>query len=111
MRYSEVEPISRDEAEKAFASGISETVCAALIRVVYHEPDWRWVQGKCIEMSDNPDPAIAGLAITSLGHLARIRRRLELDKVLPVLEKHRADPIVGGRVEDALDDIAIYLSD
>ena len=60
-------------------------------------------------MSEHAHPAVTGLAVTSLGHIARIHRQLDLDKVLPVLEKLRSDPEIGGRVEDALDDIRKYL--
>ncbi|HEU4508395.1 MAG TPA: hypothetical protein VFR78_09180 [Pyrinomonadaceae bacterium] len=106
---SEIEPITRQEAELAFASGTSREVCMALLRLVYHDDDWQWIQDKCIELSKSPDVDVAGLAITCLGHLARIHRTLALDKVLPVLNERRANSDLAGRVDDALDDMEMYM--
>lgn len=105
----EVEPITRREAEVAFASSDSRTICHALIRIVYHDPDWRWLQNKCIEMSEHLDSDVAGLAVACLGDIARIHRTLDLETVLPALKKRQGNPEIAGRVEDALDDIEIYL--
>ena len=105
----EIEPITRQEAEVAFASGVSRDMCMALLRLVYHDDDWQWIQDKCIELSGYPDIDVAGLAITCLGHLARIHRTLELEKVLPVLKELRANPELAGRVDDALSDIEIFM--
>lgn len=109
MRYVEVEPITRPEAEVAFASGVSHAICHALVRLVYHDPDWKWLQEKCIEMSENSDSEVAGVAVTCFGHLARIHRTLDLERVLPILKTLQVNPEIAGRVEDALDDIEMYL--
>jgi hypothetical protein len=109
LRYVEVEPITRQEAEVAFSSAVSGEIRSALIRLVYHDPDWRWLQEKCIEMSKASDSEVAGLAVTCLGHLARIHRTLDLERVLPILKKLLGNPKISGRVEDALDDIETYL--
>lgn len=109
MRYVEVEPITRQEAKAAFATGIPDSICDALIRLVYHDPDWIWVQERCIELSEDSNSEVSGLAVTCLGHLARIRRTLDLERVLPALKKLLANPEIAGRVEDALDDIETYL--
>lgn len=109
MKYHEVVPISRVEAEAAFAGGISSAICDALIRVTYHDPDWQWVQEWCIALARHPDSAVRGLAANCFGHLARIHHKLELEKVMPVLNELFKDPEVSGRVQDAFDDIEIYL--
>ena len=109
MKYHEVEPITREEAEVAFASGSSIDICHALVRLAYHDPDWRLVQEKCIHFSKYPHPDVAGLAVTCLGHIARIHRSLDLEKVMPVLNELHDDPHIGGIVSDALSDIDIYL--
>lgn len=109
MRYQPVHPISREEYEAAIKSGDSEVMCDALVRLTFHEPDWRWVQDECLTLADHPDVAVRGLALTCLGHLARIHRTLDLDRVLPCLRRRLLDPEVAGRAEDALDDIDIFL--
>jgi hypothetical protein len=85
-------------------------VCDALVRLALHDGDWQWVESKCIAFTDHPDAEVRGTAVTCLGHLARLHHRLDLAKVLPVLARLRSDPEMGGRVGDALDDIASYVS-
>ena len=109
MKYHEVVPISRQDAALAFSSGSPRDITHSLIRVVYHDPDWRWAQELCIEYAKHPDSSVAGLAVTCFGHLARIHGELDLERVLPILEELKQDEEIAGRVEEALDDISIYM--
>lgn len=103
--YREPLPISREDAETEFSSDISERICDALVSVTFNETDWRWVQEKCLHFIASSYPEVRGLAVTCLGHLARIHRKIDLEKVLPILKNLQNDAEIGGRVEDALDDI------
>ncbi|SRR5713226_6625776 len=109
MILDEVKPITRTEAEANLTSGMPDKICDALIRITYHDPDWRWVQDMCLELTSHSDPQVSGLAVACLGHLARIHGVLDLEKVRPTLRKLRDDPKISGRVADALDDIKTYL--
>jgi hypothetical protein len=108
--YHNVLPITREEAEIAFTYNDPSSICDALLRVTYHDPDLFWIQDKCIEFVTFPDKIVQGLAVTCLGHLARIHGKLDTSKVIPILNGLRSDPEIGGRVEDALDDIEMFLS-
>lgn len=110
MRFEEVIQIDREEAERALASGDARQICDALLRVTYHDPDWQWVQAKCIEFASQSSTSVQIPAVTCLGHLARIHGVLDLDKVLPVLKALESDPKVRGTVEDTLEDFEIFLS-
>jgi hypothetical protein len=103
MRYIALDPISRDDAEAMFASGSSSAVCYSLARLVHHDPDWRWLQDKCIQMTSHSDLDVVSLAITSFGDIARIHGNLDLGTILPLLERLHDNPELAGRVEDALD--------
>lgn len=107
--FQEVIPISRNEAEEAFLSDSPERICNALLRISFNEPDWRWVQEKCLQFLSSKDSNVRGLAVTCLGHLARIHKQLDLHKILPVLENLRHEPRIRGRVEDTLDDIETFI--
>jgi hypothetical protein len=109
MEYHEPEPITRRAAQEAFAGGDARRIADALVAVTFSDPDWRWVQGECLVLLDHPSDEVRGLAATCLGHLARIHGQLDRRPVLAALCEHRDDPVIGGRVEDALDDIATYL--
>ena len=51
MRFHNVPPISRAEAERAFTNGDSEEMCEALVRLAYHAQDCRYVQDGSIPIA------------------------------------------------------------
>jgi hypothetical protein len=107
LTYHKPQPITREEAESAFASGNSEEIDSALVNVALHDPDCRWVQDKCLGFARSNVAAVRQIAVTCLGHVARIHQKLDLEKVLPVLDGLSHDPEV--QVEDALDDIQMFM--
>jgi hypothetical protein len=104
----EPQPITREEAEAAFASGAPEEITSALVNTAFYDPDWRWVQEKCLGFARSDIAAVRRIAVTCLGHVARIHQKLDLEIVLPVLDELSHDPEV--RVEDALDDIEMFMN-
>lgn len=102
--------VSRDEVARAFELGDPDVLSAALIAVAFHEPDWRWAQDRCLEALAHASPVVRGLAATCLGHVARIHRQLDLDRVRPRLEALLPDPYAGSRARDALTDIDRFLA-
>lgn len=52
---------------------------------------------------------VKAVAITCLGHLARLHGELHMDLVLPALRALSEDSRLRGLVEDTLADIQIYL--
>ena len=111
LTYTETHPITRPEADSAFTSNDPHLICVALVNLAFHEPEWRWVQDRCVEFAVHPDPNIRGLAAACLGHLARIHGQLDLDKVTPLLQQLLLDQevLVRGRTQDAIADIKIYM--
>lgn len=107
-QFGEVLPITRDAALNAFASDDPDRICEALVSVAYHEPDWRWAQERCLALLASADAQVSGLAATCLGHLARIHRVLDKNRVVSALQERRKDPRIAGQVEDALDDIEMF---
>lgn len=90
--YDSLLPLDKSEALGIIAAGDPAAIGTALLRLALHEADWRFVQDLCITLSDNPDVWVRRNCATALGHLARIHRRLDVDKV-PVLAKlERAPP-------------------
>ncbi len=61
-------------------------------------------------MANNSDDDISGLALTCLGHLARVNGKIDKDVVIPFLKDKMLNPneMVSSRAEDALDDINIF---
>lgn len=109
MKYQDFQPISKQDIEKAFASSDVKRICKALLSVALNDPDWKWAQNQCLDFLGNESSDVRGLAATCLGHIARIHGQLDKDKVIIALREHLDDNIISGKIEDALDDIDIFL--
>ena len=109
MNYNDPKPIERTEAEALFRSGDAAVICDAMVRAVLNDPDPVWAESVCLRFISNSNVEVRGLAATCLGHIARIHGKLDLTKVIPILNRLTKDPEVGGRAEDALDDIRMHM--
>jgi hypothetical protein len=74
-----------------------------------HDPDAAWVTDRALRLVNSPDFGVRAAAVTALGHLARIHRAIDEERVVPVLRRLSNEPEIAGRVEDALDDIAVFV--
>jgi hypothetical protein len=109
MEYRAPRPITREAAEEAFASGDRWRVCEALVDVAFFDPNWQWVESVCVRLSDASAVEVRAIALTCLGHLARIHRQLDLDLAAPVIRRGLADAQLAGQAQDALDDLIVFL--
>jgi hypothetical protein len=107
--YDQVEPIAQAVAEEIFTSGDTIMICKALVAVTYHNDDWKWVQDTCLKFLSDENLEVSGVAATCLGHLARIHGKLEKTKVVNALRRRLGNSGISGRIEDALDDIQMFL--
>lgn len=73
--------------------------------------DFIYSQNLCIKLSESDDEYVRANAILGFGYLARVTENLDIDKVLPIVKaewlKHSS---YQSRIEDAIDDINIYLN-
>lgn len=107
--FDEVQRISRSEATEALASMEPDRVCRALVSIAFHDEDWRWVQETCLSCLAASNAQVRGVAATCLGHVARIHKMLDKDKVLAALRARASDSGVSGRISDAIDDIEMFV--
>jgi|SRR6516165_1303574 hypothetical protein len=110
LHYEEPLPINRAEADVILAGSDEARICETLIRLAYHDPDWRWVQDLCLRFLQYPDRSVRGCAVTCLGHLARIHGTIDAAKVLPALRTLQTDIALAGRVDDAISDIEMFVN-
>lgn len=108
MEYVNPQPARRTELARALSEGDTAGIAQALVGLVWHDPDWKWLQEQCVSRLDHPDDDIRGLAITSLGHIARIHGKIDRATVEGHLRPLLNDPDLAGRVHDALDDIDTF---
>jgi hypothetical protein len=109
MQYEEIDSMSRSDAMAALGSADPRDICEALVRLAFHDPDLRWVQSLCIELTGHSIVEVQSTAILCLGHLARIHKALDLEKVVPLLIELSKNPLLSSRVDDVMDDIEIFL--
>ena len=109
MDYEELNPIERAEALLDIDSGDRDRVCTALTRLALHDPDPEWLEGLLMANLGNPDPWVRGVAALCLGHVARIHGRLDLDTVIPSLERLLEDPETEGYASNAMSDIRMFV--
>jgi hypothetical protein len=110
MRYVASEQGDRTALATALAANDIAGITDELLGLTNHDPDWRWVQEQSLALLDHPDQDVRGLAVTCLGHLARIHRALDLDRVIPALRQRSADPAIAERIEDTMDDIETFVT-
>jgi hypothetical protein len=95
--------------ECEFDSDSPVRIADALVSAALHEKDWAWVEERCIRFAEHSDADVRRVAITCLGHLARLHHALHLDRVLPLLAIKSDDSAIQGTVEDTLSDIRIFV--
>lgn len=80
-----------------------------LLELTYSEPDRNWLQSLLLAYLDaGKDPQLRSLAVTCIGHVARLDGAIRAD-VDSRLHELVGDPLLGGIAEDALDDVTTYL--
>jgi len=109
MKYQEVLPINKNDAERIFASDNLEKIREALVAVSFYEEDWKWAQDECLKFLSHENNIISGLAATCLGHIARVHGKIERGKVLKELNSRLNNLEIAGRIEDAMSDIDIFV--
>jgi hypothetical protein len=107
-KYQEIAPVSHADAEAIFSSGDAELTARALIALGLHDRDWKWVQGQCLRLLSDPSEVVVSAAILALGHTARVNQALDRDTVVTAIGSLAADARYAGKVQDALDDIAMF---
>ena len=109
MYLEEINPMSRRYAEAVFKQDDVEKIEEALLRVTFHDEDWRWVQSYCLQFLTHFDKDVRAVAALCLGHLACIHGTLDVAIVVPALKALLTDPDVARKASDALDDIAMFV--
>lgn len=109
MEYEDVPPARRYELKRALTEGDDDAVQEALVGLALHDEDGTWVQDQCLALKDHPSWQVRATAMTCLGHIARIHRSIDIDRVLPVLRSAMNDPRIAGYAEQAIEDIEIYV--
>lgn len=100
LKYVEIPPREREELQSALKSGDPNEVCNALYSAAQHEVDWRWSQAQCLKMLNHESLLVRSAALVALGEIAIFRGHLDLETVVPEIQRFANDPALGPFVED-----------
>lgn len=103
-RYEEPAPASREVLDLAVATGDPAELSRAMLGML-EDGDVTWLTDTLLDLAGHEAIEVRATAITCLGHVARIYGQIDRDRVLPRLRDLRSDPVLRGRVDDAIDDI------
>lgn len=96
--------------EEALNSNDLRIITDTMLYIAHCADDLDWAEDIIMKMALCQNDNISGLALTCLGHLARVNQNINRNKVVPFLEgimdKHVG--IIAARAEDALDDINLF---
>lgn len=109
MKYEAPKPISKQAVLEALG-GCDEVASEALVRAAITIDDRIWVESTLLRALSDQRLEVRRAAILGFGHLARTHRQLTLEMILPLLKQYVEDTDLGGTVEDALEDIAMFVS-
>ena len=56
-----------------------------LLDITFNNDNWEFVQNECLKYIENENFDIVRLAITCLGHIARIHNHIDKEKVIKIL--------------------------
>jgi hypothetical protein len=104
-KYEEIAPRSRGELEAAFASDHENTICNAIYSAAQHDSDWRWAQGELVKLLGHKSLLIRSAAINGLGELVLFRGHVDLELVLPEIEKLRNESVLVPFVKEYLESL------
>jgi len=97
---------TKNEIEILLSDADSMVVYRAIIDAVNYEPDWRWLQSRCVELlRTGRDKTTRIGAIHGIQFLAAARGEVDPEVVIPALIEAQAEPDLAWDANDALNDI------
>ncbi len=102
---------SKEELEVMLRSEDAAVATDALLYLCFNIEDPEWIQMKCVQaIQDHQDDDIRALALTCIGHVARMHKVIDETLVIPLLFEKLKHKTLSGRAQDALDDIEIFIN-
>ena len=111
MKYSNIEPITKDVAEATLTnvSAVSRSrVLDTLLSITQYVNDLQWVEGQLLKFSFDRNDEIRRMACICLGHFVRIHGYLHANSILRLRELV-SDLAVVDAAENALEDVQQFI--
>jgi hypothetical protein len=108
LRYEPISPLTRQDALRRIVLG-GDDAANAIYSIALHDGDDAFAEATCLAALDSDDAVLRFAAVGALGEMAFVAGRmmdfsLAESKLLKLQERY---PELIGRIEDALEDIAL----
>lgn len=81
----------REALERALDRGPVKAIGSATFALASGDPDWRWVQNRCVQLFEHPHPEVRRMAVVSLLESISRHDHFDAPSVLPALRRLRAE--------------------
>jgi hypothetical protein len=99
----------RAEMLALIADGDQIQAADALLSLVCYSPERAWLEGVLTRIIEDPETEqLRALAVTCLGHAARLYGAIDQQVVVPLVKRLISDPVLGGVAQGALDDMDVF---
>ena len=111
MRYEDIPILTKEEILEVLHEADPDELKTIPLSAALGIDDWQWAQAVCLQLATHPEPIVRGNAILGFGHLARVHRRLDRDRVEPALRDalNDRDAYVRGHADSAAEDVTTFL--
>lgn len=106
-----IDSVQIKKIESDLISDDLDTRTSAILFMAYEFYRSDWVLRRLVDLTYSSDTNVKSLAITCIGHIARLRGGVDKKLVIPVLENLLNQNDYSGFAQDALDDIEIFAKD
>lgn len=110
LKHNEPKNIDKDTFLKNVSEGVVVLVCQSIVNAVHSISDYDWLLEQFCMLLNNPEMQIRGVTVSSIGHLARLNKQANKKQLLKILQPLLSDDEISGRVEDAIDDVNMFLT-
>ena len=108
-RYVAIGSMSEEELRGAMTSGDTAAISNAVLSESLHSDDVTLAVQYCLAALNSPHAAVIRAGVIGLTHVARRHRTFGGARVLPLLESLKANDEFTSLVEDAIEDIDIFI--
>jgi hypothetical protein len=111
MKYQAIEELRQAEVEAAIARNEPSELSLAVLSAALYAEDAAWAEDVCVRLAGHAHERVRGNAVLGFGHMARLHRRLDEQRVKPLIAAALQDEsaYVRGQAEAAAEDVEVFL--
>ncbi|TDQ22657.1 hypothetical protein [Tenacibaculum caenipelagi] len=107
MKYESYNFQSKEEVNELLSSNNNDEIISALVGAINGIEDRVFLEDICCRFVNHEDFWVSKTAISSLGDIARIYKFIDLEKIIPILQKNKREnlkPVI----DEVISDIKIF---